>query len=159
LRSSQSLVGCRRIVCYDAGCSDTAGLDAMLTATSSLMLSNDVRRDVCSIVCFGVMRGGECLRYRLVFYGARVKGLRMDENTVLGVLRSIMRRGSWPGVRVERIGPGSPCCGDCVGVEELLEGGGCGCVDVTGSLPGFGLKAWWLAAVSMVVCDGGEGKG
>jgi hypothetical protein len=154
LKDFQSLEKCRRILCYDAGCSEESALKAGLTAASALLLSNSIRHDACAVVCFGTYRGGRCLRYRLTFLGSYVKGLRVDENTVLGVINSIMKYGRWPGVILERIDTNLLCCQGCVNALEALASGKCNCIDVSKSLPGFNLKAWWLAAVTMVVCDG-----
>lgn len=158
MKGLQGSEKCRRIVCYDAGCSPNAYLDVFLTATASLMLSNDVRRDACVVACFGRPVGGVCLRYRLVFYGYAVKGLRMDENVVEGVARSLLRRGRWPGIIVERLPDGEPCCSGCVGVEDVLSGRDCGRVICLDGVRGLSFKAWWLAASVMVACDGWEAE-
>lgn len=115
------------------------------------MLSDSIRRWVCVELLVWTETSSERRPLTLRIDGSRVRWLRADEPSLLGVLRNAIARGGWPGIRVET-GNSISDLGGCVDAEEVLAGSVCGeCILVRGQR--IGLKPWWLVAATMVAYD------
>ena len=151
MRSSRRWGGCRARVVYLDEPSPGSLLRAGMVAVSALLLSNSIRRWVCVELLVWTEAGGEQRPLTLRIDGSRVRWLRADESSLLGVLRSAVARGGWPGIRVET-GNSIGGLDACVDAEEVLAGDVCGdCILVRGQR--IGLKPWWLVAATMVAYD------
>ena len=137
-------------------CSDTALLDVGLVAAFTLMVSNDIRRDICVKAITRLPPTCKDL-YEITFYGSKIKGLAPQETMIRGLLDNLLRRGSWPGVHLKRIDGLED--GECIDAEAYMaspESIGCpDCIIVKepSSRNESGFKPWWLASSIMVVYD------
>ena len=101
MKSSQRWGGCRvRVVYLDEPSADSL-LRVGLVAVSALLLSNSIRRWVCVDLLAWIEKGGVLEPLTLRIDGSRVRWLRADESSLLGVLRNAVKRGGWSGIRVE----------------------------------------------------------
>ena len=144
---------CKVTICYNAGCGKDSPLVAGLVVAASLLLSNNIRRYACADVVFGIPIGSRCLWYRLRVSGSRVKGFRMDERTVMGIMKRLLSEGKWPGTSISRIEMPTNHCEDCMPAEAFLAQRKCPTCISLEPVEGLRFNAWWLASAVMVVYD------
>ncbi|KSW11738.1 hypothetical protein CF15_02675 [Pyrodictium occultum] len=159
MRSSPGSGSCRVRVLYRDEASPGSLLRAGMVAAAALLLSGGIRRWVC-VEAVVWLEAGEWRPVTVRIDGSRVRWLRADEPTLLGVLSSALERGSWPGIEAN---PGDVLeeAGGCVEAWEVLEEGLCSSCILARGRAGF--KPWWLLAAAMVAyderCLGGCGRG
>ena len=151
MSASRRWDGCRVRIVYRDEPAPGSLLRAGLVAVSALLLSNSIRRHVCVELLAWLETGSGLQPVTLRINGARVKWLRADESSLLGVLRNAVRKGSWPGIEVT-LGDGLKSVEGCVDAESVIEGECSRCILVKGQR--IGLKPWWLLAAAMVAHDG-----
>ncbi len=125
-------------------------LRAGMVAAHSLIVSYDVRRWAC-VEAYARLNGG-WLRLRVE--GASVRGLAVQETSLEGLLRSLLRGDRWPGITLSEVPepPREPA--GCMRAEALVAGGAGSCPEcvVVKGIEGL-LQPWWAAAAAMVVLD------
>jgi len=126
-------------------------LRAGLVAAHSLIVSYNVRRWAC-VEAYARLDSGGWLRLRVE--GARVRGLAVQETSLEGLLRSLLRGDRWPGIALSEAPepPREPA--GCMPAEALVAGGVRDCPEcvVVKGIEGR-LQPWWTAAAAMVVLD------
>jgi hypothetical protein len=134
--------------------------DALLVAGASLLLSHGIRGSVCMEAYLKACNPSRM--FKLKVKGGRVRGLAAMQTMVEGVVKNLLRRGSWPGIRLEEVGidlgDAASSCGDgCLPAVEFLAGGRVECPNAIlirdSDAKRAGLKPWWLAAAAAIHYD------
>lgn len=136
--------------------------DTLLVAGASLLLSHGIRSSVCMEAYLKACSPSRMFRLRVE--GSRVRGLAAMQTMVEGIVKNLLRRGSWHGIRLEEVDidlgdAASLCGGSCLSAVEFLAGAAVR-VECPNAIlirdsdaKRAGLRPWWLAAAAIINYD------
>jgi len=122
-------------------------LELCRTASYTLLLSNNIRRDVLLVNRYPD-------GYTVTFNPRRLRGLRMDEESCTGLIRRAILRGGVRGVVVRIAGGGGAPPGCCTPVHALRSC--CSCIRLEApvvAVQGVEVYTWFLAAAILMKHD------